>query len=199
MNASPLCGIIFDWHGVLDETTYRGFSNFMGLITGRPPDEIRAVVSPQERLYVAGRLLSPEAFWAFLQRTLQLNNEQLARARDHLLTVRLHQPLWEKIPSLARRFRLGILSDCPADKRAMIRAMMDLSAFAAVAFSCDYGYGKDTDAFFMDLCTRLGCQPAACLYVDDTGGHIATATRLGFRTHLFRSAADFARCLSGFP
>lgn len=195
MNVSPLSGVIFDWHGVLDETTYRGFSNFLGLVTGRPPGEIRAVVSPPERLYVAGRLLSPKAFWAFLQRTLRLDDRQLARARDHLLTVRLHRPLWEKIPSFASRFRLGILSDCPTDKLAMIRAHADLSSFAAVAFSCEQGHGKDNDTFFLDICDRLRCDPSQCLYVDDTDCHVVTAMRLGFHTHLFKTADDLERCI----
>jgi len=186
--------IIFDWHGVLDETTYRGFSKFLSDITGRNANGIRGQVSVCEQQYIKGEI-APDVFWSELKGKLNLSNEQYTQARDHLLTVRLNQESWAQLPELQRRYQLAVLSDCPSDKMAAIRKAASFRYFAATQFSCESGMGKENPAFFRAVCERLGVEAAQCLYVDDTPKHIETASRLGFLAHLFVSAEAFDRHL----
>lgn len=189
-----MTAIIFDWHGVLDLTTYRGFSHFLSSVIGRSPEEIHSVVSSAEARYVVGRLV-PADFWQFLEHELALTSKQLGAVRGHLLAVRRNEPLWVMLPTLAQRFTLAILSDCPADKLAAIRATIDLSLFRAAHFSCEQGRAKQHDAFFAALLQELSLAPSECLYVDDTEKHIVTASRLGFQTCSFTAPNDLTACL----
>ncbi|MDP3685736.1 MAG: hypothetical protein Q8R32_02800 [bacterium] len=188
--------IIFDWHGVLDLATYRGFSHFLSSITGRSPVDIRPVISPVERQYVLGQV-SPGDFWAFLERTLALTAVQLGTVREYLLTVRKNEPLWAMLPEFAQRYTLAILSDCPADKLAVIRSTTDLTSFRVAHFSCEQGRSKEDAEFFTALAAALACPPGSCLYVDDAERHVVTAQGLGFRTCSFASPEDLTRSLEG--
>lgn len=182
--------IIFDWHGVLDESTYRGFSKFLAGVIRMDAAWIRGQVSAYEQQYIKGEI-APEVFWSELQAKLGLDHAQHSQAREHLLTVRLNQDLWKQLPELQAHYRLAVLSDCPSDKLAFIRKTANFEHFAATQFSCESVTGKDDPAFFLAVCKRLGVQPAQCLYVDDTSKHIETAARLGFYTHLFVGAESF--------
>lgn len=186
--------IIFDWHGVLDKTTYRGFSKFLSGITGRDADWIREQVSAREQQYIRGEIM-PDVFWGELKVKLSLSDAQYGQAREYLLTVRLNQDLWSQLLELQKRYQLAVLSDCPSDKLAVIRKTASFEHFTTTQFSCQSGMGKEVPAFFLAVCARLGVQPAQCLYVDDTSKHIVTASNLGFLTHLFVSVEDFDQCL----
>lgn len=186
--------IIFDWHGVLDATTYRGFSKFLAGVTGKDADWIRGQVSAREQQYIRGEI-TPDVFWSELKAKLNLSDSQYEQAREHLLTVRLNHDLWAQLPELQKQHQLAILSDCPPDKLAVIRKAASFEYFAATQFSCQSGMGKEVPAFFLAVCARLGIQPAQCLYVDDTSKHIETSSKLGFLTHLFVSTEGFNRHL----
>lgn len=186
--------IIFDWHGVLDKTTYRGFSKFLSGITGKDADWIRDQVSAHEQKYIKGEI-TPDVFWSELKVKLSLSDAQYGQAREHLLTVRLNQDLWAQLPELQKLYQLAVLSDCPSDKLAVIRKTASFEYFAATQFSCQSGMGKEVPAFFLAVCARLGVQPVQCLYVDDTSKHIETSSKLGFLTYLFVNTEGFNRHL----
>jgi hypothetical protein len=57
-----------------------------------------------------------------------------------------------------------VLSDCPADKEAVIRDKFNLTLFEFVIFSSDGGMSKDDDNFFSQISRKLKLMPAEMLY-----------------------------------
>lgn len=186
--------IVFDWHGVLDKTTYRDFSGFLSRVTGKNADWIRGKISRLEQEYVRGDV-EPNTFWTELKEKLNLSQRQYTQARNRLLKIRLSRKLWARLPALRQRYQLAVLSDCPSDKVITIHKTVDLTLFTVTQFSCENGMSKEDPAFFLLICESLGMQPKQCLYVDDTSKHITKAAQLGFLTHPFTRTEDFARYL----
>lgn len=60
--------------------------------------------------------------------------------------------------------------------------------FDEVVNSAQVGHAKPEREVFLTACSRLGVQPAECLFVDDTAANLESAAALGRRTHAFRSA-----------
>ena len=64
-----------------------------------------------------------------------------------------------------------------------------LDRFIDIVVSGREGMRKPGEQIFKLAIERFGLEPQATVYVDDHAGNIDTASRLGFRTHHFRSAA----------
>jgi putative hydrolase of the HAD superfamily len=65
----------------------------------------------------------------------------------------------------------------------------------AVFSSHELGVAKPDPRVFVLVCVRLGADPADCLFVDDTAGHVAAAEAAGLRAHLFGAPEALARFL----
>jgi putative hydrolase of the HAD superfamily len=66
----------------------------------------------------------------------------------------------------------------------------------AVFSSHELGVAKPDPRVFDLVRARLGVEPAACLFVDDTAGHVAAAEAAGLRAHLYRTPDGLARFLA---
>lgn len=186
--------IIFDWHGVLDETKLERSLKMTAEFAGITVEEVKAKIRPTERLYTAGKL-GREIFWRGAQKMFHLTDEQLEEVRSPLFVVKRIMPLWEKLPELKKHYRLGILSDCSLTKAELIRETVDLSLFDHVYFSAEKQRLKDEPEFFLDLAKALEVTPEETLYIDDNERHIATAKALGFHTCHFRTMEDIENAL----
>jgi putative hydrolase of the HAD superfamily len=62
--------------------------------------------------------------------------------------------------------------------------------------SHELGVAKPDPRVFALVCAQLGAEPAGCLFVDDTAGHVAAAAAAGLRAHHFRTPAGLARFLA---
>jgi HAD superfamily hydrolase (TIGR01509 family) len=175
--------LIFDWHGVLDHVTFESFVKKPSL----PVQKIKKIIHEDERAYSSGRI-TPEKFWQIVRKKIPVSRFFLKKIQKYVISFSPNEVLWEKLPELKERYQLAILSDCPADKLAVIKKKADLSFFKTTHFSCEQHLTKDKDAFFLKLVQVLGEKPAECLYIDDSELHIAAAQRLGFQTHLFTTA-----------
>lgn len=178
--------LIFDWHGVLDHTTFESFVTKSSL----PVQKIKSMIHVDERAYSAGRM-EPAEFWEIMGKKFPVSRPFLQKIKNYILSFAPNEMLWNKLPELRKRYQLAILSDCPADKLAVIREKADLDFFIETHFSCEQHLTKDQDTFFLKLTEVLQKDPTQCLYIDDSKTHIATAQRLGFQTHLFQSAEAF--------
>ena len=58
--------------------------------------------------------------------------------------------------------------------------------------SHELGVAKPDPRVFALVCAQLGREPAECLFVDDTEGHVAAARRTGLRAHHYRDPAGLA-------
>ncbi len=95
----------------------------------------------------------------------------------------------------AEGYRTGLLSNMPHEKRAFLRreqAYRWLGDFDAVVFSCDYALVKPEPEIYRLCLSKLGAQPAECLFVDDTPVNVDAARALGFQGLLFRDVEQAA-------
>lgn len=67
-----------------------------------------------------------------------------------------------------------------------------LGRFREVFVSGALRMAKPGEAIFAHALERIGAPPRACLFIDDNPANIATAARLGLRTHRFASPAELA-------
>jgi FMN phosphatase YigB (HAD superfamily) len=186
--------IIFDWHGVLDHTKFSGLIEKLAELAHRDTQDIEKEVKLLVGEY--DREGKPEHFWSQVKSKLNLEANQVQAAQSYILNVEPNTPLWERLPALATKYRLAILSDCPEDKMKVIKQFPGLDMFEQAYFSCERGASKTDDKFFLNLLSDLNLGAADCLYVDDNQKHIETANRLGFKTCLFVTIEDFDRSLN---
>lgn len=102
------------------------------------------------------------------------------------------------IETLAGKGRpIYALSNMPAEVWPMVRdAFPVLSRFRQVIVSGEIGLVKPEPKIFHYALARMGGpSPDEVLFVDDVARNVATASALGFRTHLFRNAAGLERAL----
>lgn len=177
--------VIFDWHGVLDASTFQGFVQRLSELSGLPKTEVEVRLSPFEQQYIVGEM-EPTAFWNKLQEVLGLTDYTLTKAQEYRTSIEKNKGLWEVISSkLKGRYLLAILSDVSQDKVDVIRSEVELALFAVIHFSCEKHLSKKKKEFFLDVVHELNVLPEECLYVDDNEQHIQTANELGFHTYLF--------------
>lgn len=183
--------LIFDWHGVLDHVTFERFAGK----TSAPIEKIKAIIHDDERAYTAGKI-TPEEFWRRVNKKFFFVGKKIIeKIKKYILEFRPNKTLWAMLPKLKQAYRLAILSDCPADKLAVIQRQANLSFFEFTYFSCEHQTFKAENKFFLNLTKKLKVKPENCLYIDDSPKHTATAKKLGFQTHLFTSATEFKKLL----
>lgn len=187
--------IIFDWHGVLDATTFHGFLQKLSELSGLPNKEIETRLAPFERQYIVGEM-EPSTFWDKLQKYLKLTDRALSQAQEYRASIEKNEDLWKLFPKLKNGYTLGVLSDVSQDKVNMIRQKADLSFFTAAHFSCERHLSKHSLEFFRGILQELRVAPEETLYVDDSEKHIQTAKSLGLQTCLFRRLEDLLQLLS---
>ncbi len=122
--------------------------------------------------------------------------EQVDTVKKISLKLSPNLSLWALLSSsLVTKYKLAILSDCPADKTSIIRGQVDLSIFDEVFFSSEVHKDKSSENFFLSLSEKLGAPPRETLYVDDTVKHIDFAKKLGYQTHHFKTVDEFRKNL----
>ena len=186
--------IIFDWHGVLDQVKFDNLIAKLGELTETSFGQVKKEIKSLEKSFARGG--APEKFWGDLKKVLELNNKQVKEAQSHILNIFENESLWSRLPSLKKKYKLAILSDCPVEKAKKIRKSSDLTYFFCTYFSGEKKLVKSDDEFFLSLIKELKVEPAQCLFVDDRPHHIATAKRLGLQTCLFVTTEDLDRELA---
>ncbi len=187
--------IVFDWHGVLDKTSFNKIViDFLVKKTGELRRTLQDDFAPMREAYATDKI-SADLFWQDVQGNFSLTEHELSHLRNAVITVEKNDELWDMLPSFKKEYKLGILSDAPLEKVTNIRNTMDLTLFDAVYFSSEKGMGKRDDAFFQNLLSELGVQPAEALFVDDTASKVKKAQSLGLQTCLFTKVSDIKNAL----
>lgn len=186
--------IIFDWHGVLDETKFDDLLVSLSKQTNQPKEKVITKLLISGRAYSAG-LMEPEKFWPEIQTKFGLDDIELKKAQESILSIRKYLPLWERIEALAKLYKFAILSDCSIDKAAMIRDRVNLRDFSVVHFSCEKKVTKNDKEFFEGIVAELNVPREQILYVDDTYFHLITAESLGMQTCHFHTIDDLNNAL----
>lgn len=188
-----LRAIYFDYHGVLDRRTFGGLLRV--LEQGGVPADQRSKLESLGESYATGGL-SPREWW---QQVEQLGGPAAAAiGKKYILHVDPIRTMWELINTLHHRFAIGLLSDCPSDKKDIIVRAYDLPEFFEyLIFSCDVGLSKQDSTFFRLMDQQGLYRPSDILYIDDSERHVATAAALGYAAHHYSDAESLKHYILG--
>jgi FMN phosphatase YigB (HAD superfamily) len=189
--------LLFDWHGVLDKTTFSNIIKQLSHSSDILEEEVRNIIRNKKEEFILGKL-SPDDFWSYISKQLKIPQKSLKPIIKYSLTIDLDSSLWNTLPKLAKKYELAILSDCPPDKTKIIRSTIDLSLFKHIGFSSDEGQSKSTTQvnLFNKAIKTLELSPKHILYIDDTEKHLKSAEKYGFKTHLFSNTINLLKYLS---
>ena len=94
-----------------------------------------------------------------------------------------YQPLWEMLPNLRKRYKLGIINNGTYLTFRDFDNKLNLSdTFDIHISSGREGVRKPDPAIYMIACQRLEVEPKECVFMDDTEENIAGAQKIGMKT-----------------
>ena len=92
-------------------------------------------------------------------------------------------PIWELLPDLRKRYRLGIINNGTSLTFAAFDARYDLERnFDLFLSSAREGICKPDARIFRLACERLDVPPGQCLFMDDAAENITAASQFGMKT-----------------
>jgi HAD superfamily hydrolase (TIGR01509 family) len=171
----PLRAVLFDWDGTLldsyqaDARAYLAMFQALGIPWGL--SELAQHYSPDWHCVYRAASLPPER-WAEADRLW----------RHFYLSERpaLQPGARHVLQRIARRYRLGLVTSGSAWRvRAQLRAFGLGGLFSARVFAEESPRRKPHPAPLLLALRRIGCEPAACLYVGDAPEDVAMARRAG--------------------
>jgi len=183
--------IFFDWHGVLEVGSFHAIREHL-VSTFSCKVGLREQIQQRGRAYASGSMTSDQ-FWSEL--AMLTSVEARDQAKEERFKKQPREELWSLLPSLAKRYDLYILSDCPRDKAEFIEERYDLTSFNDVFWSYKYGTTKRDGKFFTDVLSELGIHTREALIVDDSATKIDIAAELGIAGILFTSITDLSTLL----
>lgn len=184
--------IIFDWHGVLDNTKLEDLFKKTAELSSIPIIVLKNNLKNYTRDYALG-IISSKIFWNRFVEFTALPNESITSLRNYINAIELNTELWNLLPELKKKYSLVILSDCPKEKVETIRNLLNLKLFNYTFFSAETHMDKNTESFFMLVTDSLKLKPKDCLFIDDSKNKVSLANKMGFSTYLFKNTYEFEK------
>lgn len=193
--------IIFDFGRVISSqkplSLFRAYENDLELA----PDSINQIMfsSPMWEEALLGRKTAKE-FWYSIGPELGLKSHDEIdefRRRYHS-DESINKEVLNFIQKLHGRYKLAVLSNSPPGLDRWLADWGILELFDVIFCSGDEGLIKPDPAVFNLTLKRLGVLPHEAVFVDDTGGHVEAAQRLGIHGIIFTNAADLRQELNHF-
>lgn len=94
----------------------------------------------------------------------------------------MYNELWETIPSLKRKFKLGIINNGNSLALKFWRQRFNFSAFDVFVNSGQVKLMKPDPDIFRLTCNKLHVSPEECLFMDDSLQNIKAARNMGMNT-----------------
>jgi FMN phosphatase YigB (HAD superfamily) len=191
--------IIFDRHGVFDKVTGLWLRKKIASHTKyRTESDIKELLAEARLQYDLG-IVSPSDFRGIVKDICQLNEEQVQDCRIYLNTIQPTE-LRDIIPILEKSYTLGILSDCPKDKKdTILKQYNNLPQFSYKFRSCDYTKSKSQWKDFFEMMYMYLHEdqkvenPTQILFVDDTLSNVQHAQHLEMASCHFRNIDDLKK------
>lgn len=194
--ADDLAAILLDYGGTLDGDAQHWFDHFVRLWT--EAGSTLPVAALKEAFYAADEALArePEIQSFGLERMVRTHVDLQLRhhgRRDDALAARLAgafiadtQMAWDRnrplLRALARRFRLGVVSNSYGNMPALL-AEADLAPFAVVVDSALEGVAKPDPAIYALAAARLGLPTRTILHVGDSWARdVVPSAAVGMRS-----------------
>ena len=102
------------------------------------------------------------------------------------------------IHQLHGRYKLAVLSNNPPGLDRWLADWGILELFDVIVCSGDEGLIKPGPAIYRLTLKQLGVAPHEAVFIDDTGGHVEAAQRLGIHGIVFTNAAELRQELNHF-
>lgn len=189
-----LRAVVFDFYGTLspgrneaEQARARAAqASALGMDFDRFDAELTATV-PQ-RFTGAGGDVAGSLDWVCRRLGVEPPREAVAQAAAVRLAAerRFGEPRPDAVPVLrelrARGLRIGLISDCSAELPAYFADLPIAPYVDAAVFSFVTGHRKPAPENYLLCCSRLGVQPADCVYVGDGGSNeLPGARAVGMR------------------
>lgn len=192
--------IIFDRHGVFDKVTGESLREKIASHAAYETAETIEEKLHESRIQYDLWILDPGDFWAIVQNTIHCTEEQTQDCKNYLNTIQPIQELRDIIPSLQKSYTLGILSDCPKDKKQIIfDQYSNIQQFTYQFRSCDYTKIKAQWLDFFEIMymylkeNNVIDKPEEILFVDDTLSNIQKAQSLEMTACHFHTIEDLKK------
>ncbi len=163
----PLRAILFDLVGVL--------------LFPKPAPPVNDMIGQIDA--IIGQVTDDKAFKARLTHHFWLEGASLDLAmRSVAERYTPYQPLWDLLPALRQRYRLGIINNGTYltypyfDAAYAIGRLLDVFVSSAIE-----RIKKPDRAIYLHACQKLGVSPAACLFMDDDQGNVDGARQAGLQ------------------
>ncbi len=188
--------IAFDWGGVFTVGTFDGRS------TGRLAEQYGLNVETVRQRYFAlihhlevGSWTLPE-FWTVFSKAIGLGGVPYADfERLYINSVHENAPMYAFLPTIPRRFTVGLLSNNYPVVADHLDADPRWARFDAKVFSNRIHVKKPDPKAFEALSLALEVPASRTVFVDDVQENLDAASKLGFSTILY-SAHEHERFLS---
>jgi putative hydrolase of the HAD superfamily len=191
--------IIFDFGRVISSqkplSLFRAYEDDLGLA----PGSINQIMfsSPLWQEALLG-LKTAREFWAAIGPELGLKTREKIdefRRRYHS-DESINRPVLNLIRQLHGRYQLAVLSNFPPGLDEWLADWGILELFDVVYCSGDEGLIKPDPAVYNLTLKRLGVLPHEAVFIDDTGGHVEAAQKLGIHGIIFTNAAELEQELN---
>jgi putative hydrolase of the HAD superfamily len=191
--------IIFDFGRVISAqkppSLFRRHEQELGLAPGQLNRIMYGSPAWQETL-LGHRSL--EDYWREIGPQLGLNTPAEIQAfRRRYFSDEAPDPgVRQLIDQLHGRYPLAVLSNAPRGLSGWLADWGILSLFDVVVCSGEEGVAKPDPAIFQLTLDRLGVEPGAAVFIDDSPGHVAAARDLGIHAIHFTTAPVLVDALS---
>jgi HAD superfamily hydrolase (TIGR01509 family) len=171
----PVRAILFDMMGVL----LRRRADYV-------PDPLVDAVDD-----LIGSVTQDERFRAEVRERFHLTEAQFGEVLSRVPPkYEAFAPLWELLPGLRKRYKLGILNNGTSLTYPWFDARFGIGRnFNLYLASGQAGVAKPEAGIFQEACRRLDVKPAECLFMDDLEKNVAGARRLGMQALLWLDQA----------
>lgn len=192
--------IIFDRHGVFDKVTGASVRKKIASYTEYETSETIKEKLQESRTQYDLWILLPGDFRAIVQDTIHLTEEQTQECKNYLNTIQPREELRNIVPVLEKLYTLGILSDCPKDKKdTILRQYNNMKPFLYQFRSCDYTKIKAQWLDFFEIMymylkeNNVIEKPEEILFVDDTLSNVQKAQSLEMMACHFHDINDLKK------
>ena len=165
--------IYFDYHGVLDRRSFVGMRRMIAQNTKDPKRVEEDIERTLQHDYITNRM-TPKEFWDTIERAYGL--QAMMAAKKYFLHVDPIRENWELLNTLAKNIKIGLCTDCPADKMQTLRSAYALPEFFDVFLvSCETHLTKEEPEVYSLLTQNGQFAPEDILLVDDSSRNTLAA------------------------
>jgi epoxide hydrolase-like predicted phosphatase len=190
--------VIFDFGGVLVRAPDRKNRLTWERELGLKDWESEEIVfnSPMGIMAQSGKI-TDEELWTWVGQRLDLHHSQLDEfRRDFRADDVLDDELARFVRGIQRSHQTALLSNATRRLRQVLEEVYQLTdAFDVIVVSAEEGLMKPDPEIYIRTLRRLGCQPQASIFIDDTKENVDAAIKLGMNGIHFMPKLDINNSL----